>query len=190
MACRTAEYGVLTVPSGVLPVACNALLLELAFTFNVCADVTVYGTSLESMACSVNEFEPTAVGVPERMPVVVSKLSPAGNDPVGGNHFTVGVPPETAKVALYGVPTVASGVLPVICGAGLTTIAVLVEAFTPVTVPVSVTVVCCVTAGATYVAPSAEVSLTVPHVWPEQPEPETDQVSGRFEGLLATAMKL
>jgi hypothetical protein len=149
VACRTAEYGAFTVPSGVLPVACKAVLLEEAFTFSVFEDVTVYGTSLESTACTVNELVPTVVGVPERIPVVVSNLSPAGNVPVGANHFTAGVPPETANVALYAVPTVASGVLPVIFGAGLTTIDVLVAAFVPVTAPVSVTVICCVTAGAT-----------------------------------------
>ena len=73
---------------------------ELAFTFKVTVEVTVYGTSLESTAWSVNVDVPAVVGVPERIPVVVLKLRPAGREPFTGSHFNVGVPPVRAKVVL------------------------------------------------------------------------------------------
>jgi hypothetical protein len=62
-----------------------------------------------SVAWRTKASVPGTVGVPEIVPVDVSRLSPAGSAPAFTVH-TKGCPPPVADtVVLYGVPTVAPG---------------------------------------------------------------------------------
>ncbi len=49
------------------------------------------------------------VGVPVMAPVLLFKLSPAGNDPAEIEYVSVPAPPVTAMVWLYAVPTAPPG---------------------------------------------------------------------------------
>ena len=46
----------------------------------------------ESVACTVKLDVPAACGVPEMVPVVMSKLSPSGSDPLASDHVYGVVP--------------------------------------------------------------------------------------------------
>ncbi len=50
-----------------------------------------------------------AVGVPEMTPLLGSRLRPEGKVPVARLQVYGGVPPEAAKVVLYGMPTMPAG---------------------------------------------------------------------------------
>jgi hypothetical protein len=62
--------------------------------------VTAYGISLESVIRTTKLEVPTLVGVPEMVPVVVSKVRPAGSEPLAMLHFNGAVPPAAISVAV------------------------------------------------------------------------------------------
>jgi len=65
--------------------------------------------TLESVTVTVKLEVPARVGVPEIIPVAVSKPRPAGRVPAVTAQLYVGRPPATASAWLYAVPTVAAG---------------------------------------------------------------------------------
>src|SRR5688572_13292441 len=60
-------------------------------------------------ARSVKPKVPTEVGVPANLPVLGSRLSPAGNEPATTDHVYDPVPPVADRIVPYAVPTVAPG---------------------------------------------------------------------------------
>jgi hypothetical protein len=72
--------------------------------------LAVWGTGVvESVTITVKSNVPAVVGVPETVPVELPMVSPGGRDPVVIDQVYGGVPPVTATVAEYVVPTVPLG---------------------------------------------------------------------------------
>jgi hypothetical protein len=72
------------------------------------APVAVCGVGvLPSLTVAVKSEVPTAVGVPEMIPELAARLSPAGSEPAVSFQVYIGVPPLAARLAVYGVPKVA-----------------------------------------------------------------------------------
>ena len=82
---------------------------------------------------------PVAVGVPERTPVAALKVRPGGTVPAERLSCSGVVPPEAAKVVVYGTPTTPAGGVPVITGSGLTVMVTLLLTLVPGSVAVSTT---------------------------------------------------
>jgi hypothetical protein len=62
--------------------------------------VTVCGVAELSMACTVNELLPAAVGVPATIPVLESKVKPLGKAPLLIKYVYGPVPPAAVQAAL------------------------------------------------------------------------------------------
>ena len=62
-----------------------------------------------SVTCAVKRYDPAVVGVPDINPLSESSVSPVGRCPAVVTQVYGGVPPETARVAVYEIPTVDGG---------------------------------------------------------------------------------
>lgn len=82
--------------------------------------VTVKGTALVSVNCTMNGNVPVAIGVPETSPVVALNESPGGNVPSATHVFSGDVPPADTIIVEYVDPTIPAGGVPVIVGSGFT----------------------------------------------------------------------
>jgi hypothetical protein len=97
------EYGAATVPPG----------NDVVVIDSVPATVIANGCEAVAPALSTTRMVtfvvPTVVGVPEISPVLVLRLSPAGNVPSDTAHVSDPVPPVEATVFEYATPAVAPG---------------------------------------------------------------------------------
>ena len=82
--------------------------------------VTVNGTALVSVNCTINGKAPVAVGVPETSPVVAFIECPGGCVPPATHVFSGDVPPADTIIVEYADPTIPAGGAPVIVGSGFT----------------------------------------------------------------------
>jgi hypothetical protein len=96
---RVAEYVAPTVVSASVAV----LTVSAAYMVTDWDDVAVFDS--ESAIRTVNVDEPAVVGVPLIAPVLVSRDSPAGSDPLDTDQVNGAVPPALVRLELYASPT-------------------------------------------------------------------------------------
>lgn len=89
-------YGLPTVPAGN-----DEVVIERALTTVMLSDLVAVCVGVEeSVALTVKEVVPVAVGVPVMAPVLEFKLAQDGSDPVEMLQVTGGLPPALANVVL------------------------------------------------------------------------------------------
>jgi hypothetical protein len=96
-----------------------------------------------SVTVAVKFEVPFAVGVPEIMPVVAARVSPAGSVPAVIDQVYAGVPPLAVIGFEYAVPTAPEGSVALIVNAGGAAVATTIESCTDLVcagLPASVTV--------------------------------------------------
>lgn len=94
VACKGAEYALLTIPVGKEVVE----ITSRGFTVMPSCCVADIGVGAESATFTVNVDGPAVVGVPEIFPE--ASVRPAGNDPEATLQVRVPAPPVAASVAL------------------------------------------------------------------------------------------
>jgi hypothetical protein len=106
-------YAVPTVPPGNVAV----VIVGEAATIVMDNSLVPFPAELAALTVKLDVPSPSAVGVPEIVPVSSARLKPAGNVPLSRCHV-MGVSPLAASVWLYATPTVPPGnVVVVIAGA-------------------------------------------------------------------------
>jgi len=108
---------------------------------------------------------PLVVGLPETMPVVAARLSPAGSEPAVIDHVYGGVPPFAVIGFEYAVLTAPEGSVALIVNAGGAAAATTIESCTdcvcaglPESVTVAVKLVVPLAVGVPEITPVAEAS--------------------------------
>jgi hypothetical protein len=120
-----------------------------------------------SVTVAVKFDVPVAVGVPEIMPVVAARVSPAGSVPAVIDHVYPGVPPFAVMGFEYAVPTAPEGSVALIANAGGAVVVTAIESWTdfvctglPVSVAFAVKLAVPVAVGVPEMTPDADASVS------------------------------
>jgi hypothetical protein len=120
------EYAVLTRPDGTeLVVICSGVTAAATVIVNDCVAVCAVGV-VESTTLAVKLKEPDVVGVPDIVPAVADRLSPAGNAPELMLQLYGVDPPVAPSVVEYAVLTRPDGTELVVTCTGVTAAATVI----------------------------------------------------------------